>query len=234
MSAYYWSKLPHSFFDDRLIDSLDADLYKIYFKLFMLAGIENGATKTGELPDFETIVYRLRCWNDEQLETAMGELENKRLLSRVDGVWSVRDYGSIQAPEDAKERKRQERKRKAQELNSVTFRDTEEKRREKKRREVEENADSTSDTTSFSFPVNDDLDYITDLAQRFIKEYKTKHNNDIDLEESKHAVALWLAEVDRRHAKGKNYSDYVFDFILERLVEFRKQAVTVSRYTPVE
>lgn len=227
MSAYYWSKLPHSFFDDRRIDSLEPELYKIFIKLFLLAGIENGDKKTGALPEFDDIVYRLRYWDDEQLETAMVELQGRRLLSMIDGEWYVADFETVQAPHSTKERVAEYRKRKTQELadinqDDVTKRYTEEKRKERSRREEEEKNQPSPSSNSIPPSAESDA-YIQELTDRFTKDH-TREGYEVVEHLAKGAVLVWIADLNKAIRKGKNVIDYKYGWVLERYTRLLAEA----------
>lgn len=222
MSAYYWNKLPHAYFDDRVIDTLRPELYKVYIKLTLLAGMENGADKTGLLPCYEDIVYKMRLWDSEMLETLMFELEEVGLLSRINGAWFVTDFATTQAAESAKKRKAEERKRK---LSYVTKRDTEvEVEVEEKRREVEENVT----TAAAALSSKDAGTFQERWTQRFMRDYFENTGEQAEEQAVSKAVEVVLDYIAEKDYPMK----YNFDWIRERLerVSRQKRPVDIGPY----
>ena len=100
MPSYYWIKLYHEINDDAKMGRLSDRLFRRSIQFFLLAGeLDDG----GHLPEIQDIAWRLRC-DQEQLETEMIELQDCRILSKIDGRWLVTKFVERQAPISGAER----------------------------------------------------------------------------------------------------------------------------------
>ena len=111
MASKYWIKLYHEIIDDPKMARLSDRLFRRTMQLFLLAGEMNG---DGHLPSTEDIAWRIRC-DLEELESEMIELQDLKIISKVDGQWLVTKFAERQAPVPGKERVARFRDRKRKE-----------------------------------------------------------------------------------------------------------------------
>lgn len=120
MASKYWIKLYHEILDDPKMGRLSDRSFRRTIQLFLLAGEFDD---DGYLPDLNDIAWRLRC-DPEELETEMIELQNLKILSKIDGRWFVTKFQDRQAPVSGAERvaRYRERKRKDEYYETETER----------------------------------------------------------------------------------------------------------------